>query len=494
MKRLFVTNLILLVGLNLLVKPFYLLVMEAHVQNQVGETAFGNYFALINLSIIFNILLDLGITNWNNREVAREGKGLLGTLKSLLRVKWWLFPLYVSILSIAALSLGYDASQWKILAWLMVNQLLVSMTLFLRSYLSGLHLFKADSFISVLDRILLIVMLLIMFSWGNSFEIMWFVWAQTIAYAITALVTLFIVLQKRELSVQPIPLQWAPVLKQSAPFAILFAVSMLIYRVDSVMLERMHEDGAYESGVYAMAFRLFEAFNMVAYLFAALLLPIFSRLIAQNQSVGPIVKTGFRLMLTAVVIFALLGWFNSAEIMQIIYDDPDQNAILSLHFLVIGCSAFSMQYIFGTLLTANGNMRQLIAIMCIGAILNILMNLILIPQLGAVGCAIANATSHSLVLFLQIWYSFKVFKFRFDRQLAWKCLVFIVMSIFLAWAGSSFFWLETIFELRFTITLGVSAILLGLAALLSGIIDFKQLPDLLRMKDSEGRNNQNKFR
>ena len=54
MKQKFVWNLFLIVILNLLIKPFYIIGIDAEVINRVGLTEYGNYFALINLSFLFN--------------------------------------------------------------------------------------------------------------------------------------------------------------------------------------------------------------------------------------------------------------------------------------------------------------------------------------------------------------------------------------------------------------------------------------------------------
>ena len=51
----------------------------------------------------------------------------------------------------------------------------------------------------------------------------------------------------------------------------------IYYRLDVIMIELIQ--GPSEAGVYAGSFRFFEASNMFAYLFAALLLPIFSRML-----------------------------------------------------------------------------------------------------------------------------------------------------------------------------------------------------------------------
>ena len=48
MKAKFIWNLLLVVILNLLIKPFYILGIDAEVINRVGASVYGNYFALIN--------------------------------------------------------------------------------------------------------------------------------------------------------------------------------------------------------------------------------------------------------------------------------------------------------------------------------------------------------------------------------------------------------------------------------------------------------------
>ena len=47
-KQKFIWNLILVILLNLLIKPFYILGIDAEVINRVGASVYGNYFALIN--------------------------------------------------------------------------------------------------------------------------------------------------------------------------------------------------------------------------------------------------------------------------------------------------------------------------------------------------------------------------------------------------------------------------------------------------------------
>ncbi|MDP2888396.1 MAG: polysaccharide biosynthesis protein, partial [Bacteroidota bacterium] len=70
MKRKFITNLLLLLFLNVLIKPFWIFGIDLTVQNMVGDESYGLYFSLLNFSMILNIFLDLGITSYNNKNIA----------------------------------------------------------------------------------------------------------------------------------------------------------------------------------------------------------------------------------------------------------------------------------------------------------------------------------------------------------------------------------------------------------------------------------------
>ena len=168
-----------------------------------------------------------------------------------------------------AFFVGYNIVQLKLLLILAVNQALVAFILYMRSNLAGLHLFVQDSLVSVLDRILLIIICSVLL-WGGlsskPFQIEWFVFAQTVAYLITLLFCAFILIKKTK----TFSIKWSlpfalVILKRSFPYALLILLMTIYYRIDSVMLERMLDDQSVQAGIYAQAYRFFEASNMIAY-------------------------------------------------------------------------------------------------------------------------------------------------------------------------------------------------------------------------------------
>ncbi|HNX80239.1 MAG TPA: hypothetical protein PKJ24_10145, partial [Prolixibacteraceae bacterium] len=157
MRRKFVTNLLLLISLNLLIKPFWVLGIDRTVQNVVGAESYGLYFALFNFSIILNILLDIGITNFNNRNISQHTFLVKKHVSNIIGLKLILAVIYALICLITGAVIGYNRVQFHLLLFLILNQFLISFTLYLRSNISALQFFRTDSLLSVLDRTLMII-------------------------------------------------------------------------------------------------------------------------------------------------------------------------------------------------------------------------------------------------------------------------------------------------------------------------------------------------
>ena len=108
------------------------------------------------------------------------------------------------------------------------------------------------------------------------------------------------------------------IMKQSAPFALLVLLMTLYNRLDPVMLGSLLPKpiNFTQAGVYASGFRLLDAANMIAFLFAVLLVPIFSKMIKRKESVEEMVKLSFTLIITVSIIVAVGSYFYSHELMD----------------------------------------------------------------------------------------------------------------------------------------------------------------------------------
>jgi O-antigen/teichoic acid export membrane protein len=405
LRKTFLSNLLLLIGINLLIKPFYLLVIEAGVQERLGPDAYGMYFALLNISFILNILPDLGITNWNNRHVASEGVVHASQLGKLLRIRSLLALIYLFACTCIGLYMHYDGYE---VAWLIIlgfNQVLSTGVLFLRSYLTGVHAFASDRFVSILDRLLLIGMLgaaLMLIPRDEVFPLSYLIYSQTIAYGATFLITLLLVFRLRSTEITGAPLSTDNVLSASFPFALLILFSMISGRIDAVMLERMQ--GSYDAGIYAMAFRLGDMLTMISYLFAVLLLPLFSRQLARNEEPRELFGIAFRLLVAGCTWIFLVSYFESKSILDLLFHEYTMEASHVLPWTIGSAAMFSLQYATGTLLTAGNKMKIMIVTALISLGINLYMNAMLIPLRGAVGAAQTAFITQSFVFLVQCFF------------------------------------------------------------------------------------------
>jgi O-antigen/teichoic acid export membrane protein len=255
---------------------------------------------------------------------------------------------------------------------------------------------------------------------------------------------------------------------------------MMLYRSDSILLERIN--GATDAGHYAMGFRFFEAYNMLSFLFAGLLLPIFSKMISEKKNIADLLSLSSRQLLSVTWLVVLFCFFQPQHVMHLIYDQPTSDAIESFKWLMIGCLMFSMQYIYGTLLTAAGKMRTLIVIVAIGWAINLVLNILFIPDYGPAGTAKINALSHGLILLAEIIATRYYFKINLAEHFK-SSLVFIVLtSVFSVWFfNESLF--PTIKDLSFTYTLAIFTIV-GLAfALITRILNIKKFVAVMKSRD-----------
>lgn len=423
MNKKFVINLGLLLLLNFLIKPFYILGIDAEIQTRVGAEVYGQYFSLLGLSFLLNIILDVGIVNYNTRNIAQHNFLLQKYFGHIIGLRLVLSILYVFVTLVAGYILGYGFESYVMLGWLILNQILASLILYVRSNLSGLHLFKRDSIVSVLDRGLLIIICGALL-WGGvtdiRFNIYWFIYAQTFAYAVTLVIAIIFLISKQKISLPKVNRNVSfSILKKSFPYALLILLMTIYYRSDSVMLERMLPDGDYQAGIYANGFRFFEAANNIALLFATLLLPIFASIIKQNKKVDSLTAVASKILLSGAIILGLICFIFQQEIIGLRYENAPYLSGQVFGVLMLCFVFMASTYIFGTLLTANGDLKTLNKVAFGGVVLNIVLNLILIPTYKAYGAAWASLITQGLTAVAQIILCIRVFNFNIN----WKILV-----------------------------------------------------------------------
>lgn len=429
MKKTFVSNLAFLLFLNLLIKPIWIFGIDVEVQNIVRAEEYGLYASLLSFTIIFNILLDFGINNFNNREIARNNDLLKKYFSNLILLKLILAIVYAIFCFTIAYFLNWSGRELNLLIFLVLNQFLLSLILYFRSNVSALHLFKTDSLISVTDKLLMIAIcsvLLFIPKYKSNFHIEWFIYSQTAGYLITAIIAFFIVLRKASFFKLAFDFRFLKrILRQTLPYATLTLFMALYIRTDMVMLKELLPTGKVEAGIYAQSFRILDAVAIFALLFANILLPMFSKMLKNKEDVSQLVLLSYSLLIVPVFIFSISAYFFSLDIMSLLYIDHQESSAQIFSILILGFIPIASTYIFGTLLTANKSLKALNIITGCGVVLNIALNLFLIYNYKAQGAAIASLITQTLTSVAQIYVCKVSLKIKMPFKYIFKVLSFV---------------------------------------------------------------------
>ena len=401
--------------LNLLVKPVWILVIDRAVQNTLTQEIYGNYFALFNFSLMFFIILDLGLNGYNTTEISRDTNKIVSFAGNIIGLKILLMILYlIAAFGVGSL-LGYNRLEFNLLLILCILQIITSFNQYLRSIVSSLQKFKWDGVFMVLDRVVIISICSVLI-WGGisdwELTINRFVYAQLMGVSLVTI--LLVVFLRKQLSKISISFQFqriVPILKKSWPFALLIMLMGLYNYMDSVMLKLIIGDE--EAGVYALGYRLFYALLMFAQIFSGVLLPFFSKNINDVNVVRQVSDYTSKLLLLIGFSVVFFSYSYGMDIMQFLYPDKataaSSNAFVILMFGFIGSV---LVLVYGTLLTAALELKYLNLAAFATLVINLVLNVKLIPQYGASGAAIATLVSQLIFGGVCFMISFQKFSFK----------------------------------------------------------------------------------
>ncbi len=443
-ERSFYSNLFFSLGLNLLVKPVAIFLIDAAVQNEVGPE-YGLYFAVFNLSLIFSILFDFGINNLSTKEAAQNLEAAKQEFTSIFSFRFVLMLFYLCGLFCCNLYLRLSWVEYKLILILGLNQFLIANIAYFRSFFAGLQWFRLDALFSVLDRIMLICSMgYLIYLYPDGFKLVHiesYALMQFGSYALTFIIAGFtIFLKVKPPLVMPKRAIVKSKVKQAFPYALLIVLMTLYTRIDGIMLKRLA--GVEEASYYAQSYRLIDALYMFAMVFAGLLLPMFAKMIKENpQGIGALVTQASRLLLGSSLAFIVFSFSRGGALIDQLYSNTSVDSGSILFLLSIAFFGMASNLIYGSLLTANGSLKVLNIISFVGLLLNISLNLILLPKVlngAAVIAAGVAALTQLLVALAQAIYCKRLFVLSFVNRDFYRyplfLFVLLLWYVFVDWS------------------------------------------------------------
>lgn len=426
MQKLFLKGLGITLLLNLLVKPATIFMVDIKMQNELGSDQYGTFQTVLNFTFLFSMLLDMGITNFMTRMIAQYPHMIHKYNDRLFTLRTLLIGVYVLWTVGLYLMIQLPLEWWWILGLLIMHQVSIITVNYVRAYTGGLLKFGLDAVLSVVERSVYFVLgvVLIYANFVEPISLQWFIAIFVSSSGISLLTATFIYFR-----IVALPkFKWdgyffLSMLKQSYPYAILVILMMLCIRLDAVFLEKIHPEGTVQVAYYTQSFRLLDACWMFAVLFGSILLPVYSRVLKEKGSTTGIMTSALNILVAGGLLMVVFTIGMKELIFDLLYKDANNYSYNSWVFLSMTFIPMCFTVVFGTLLTANQSMRKLNQIALLSLITMIVLNVILIPFLGAVGTAIAAFVSQLVMGVLQYLEVRYVMKHRLAHRTWMRLLV-----------------------------------------------------------------------
>lgn len=423
-------------GLNLLIKPLYIFGIDIRVQNVVGAGDYGLFFSIFNFSMLFQIVLELGLNNLIRRDIAENKQLTRRYFSRLMGLKLVLLPIYVILSVILACLVGYGREQFSILIYTLLIQIGLSFILFVRAILAGLGKFKWDSLLSVIDKLFMIIICgwLLYLHPLHTFTIHTFIYCYLIAIGGALLIGFGVLLLKfKHFRIRIDIPHLRFFIRRTFPYALITFLMIMYGRMDSVYLERLLTDGDYQAGIYAAGFRLLDAYLMFAVLFSNLVLPMMAAISKDKLAKMDFFHFAFNILMVPTVIFGLSGWFFNSEITAMLYQQSDTAWTQTLGVLLLTSIPLGIGIITGSGILSSGKLKQLNILYAVNIGINLLLNLILIPRFLSLGAAVSAFSVNLVAAMVQYYLTYQVFGLKTQWKNLRQISIFIAINVFLLW-------------------------------------------------------------
>jgi O-antigen/teichoic acid export membrane protein len=283
-----------------------------------------------------------------------------------------------------------------------INLVLSTTYMLLRSSVAGLGFYRADSWLSALDKLFMIFFIgvYIYLPTGSDINIYGFVLLQALSYIISSLIAFGFLYRKLDLK-RLVSLDFGTtkkIIKSCLPYAWILVFMTIYSRIDGVLLAQLIDDNHYQTGIYAACYRFYDAANMATFVFGSLLYAMYARFSQDIKMIKMLVDLGFRLGLVVAMMISTLLIFWGKQIMGLLLPIFDTSHIAVLSWLMIAYVLASLASIFTSLMMAIGNIKLLNFILGAVCCVNVVLHLILIPKFGALGAAITMAATQALLM------------------------------------------------------------------------------------------------
>jgi O-antigen/teichoic acid export membrane protein len=391
-------------------------------------------YGLLNFSLalvgIFNVLADLGISSLATRDVARNNDLAYKFFDSSVKIKTALSTLAFGAIAVVAILEGYTGPGLIVIFLIAIGNLVNSFSVLYNAIFQAFEKMEYQSIGGILSSFLMLAGAL---------------YAMYAHLSIVSFAVLYLAVNVFMLIFYTLICQWkfftpkltlgidrafvSEIIKEGWPMGAL-AVSIAIFsRIDTVILGFMN--GTAAVGIYSAAYKLSELSTIIPIIFTSAAYPIIAKYYQSSQSSFKYTfEKSTKFLFYIAIPMAFLVTLLADLIVALYYKGSYADSANALKILIWAAVGMYLTIILGnTMISANLQKLQM-NLVILTAIVNVVLNLIVISFYGYLGASVAMVITQWLLVISYFYYLDKNgYKINLKELLLPPVLALFVMTI-----------------------------------------------------------------
>ena len=382
------------------------LVYSMYTARYLGPERYGTIAFALAFTSIFGVVTDLGINTLTIREVARNKNSATTFLGNLLLIKSILVIITVAFIVVAVNLTGHDWIEIDVTYLISIS---IILSAFNGAFNSLFQAFERIEFISIGSVLSNISMLLgAGYAISHDFGVIGFACIYIFSSTLGLAYTLFVANRLHLTHALQIDREmiW-PMMKEALPFGITALSGMIYTYADSIMLSSLK--GNEVVGWYNAPYRLMLMMLFIPNVINVVIFPVMSRYFTSSPSFLKLIYTKYlKFMLILSLPLGMGTTLIADKIILFVFGVGFENSIVALKIIIWTIVLTFIGAAFARLLESVNQQRIITKISMICMVVNVLLNILLIPKFSYIGSSFVTVVTEFLLVGSIIFFSYRL--------------------------------------------------------------------------------------
>lgn len=351
------------------------------------------------------IFLDFGLDFISVRDISVQNNKLSSFFNAVFFYRVSLFILFsVGITLYFFFFDGLNSPLFLPLMFLLTFQVAVVLLQFIRSLISAFQNFPLFSGLLIFEKLLLVVLGFITLVLYD--KLIYFLFALALGNIISLFVFVYLLKKKYKLKFKvPLKKDIKYLLINALPLLLMSIFVLAYFRIDVLILDWLIGNKTIV-GIYGSIHRIIEMYFLIPSVLMSTAFPIISKNFSEDPSyVISLVKKLLNVISAVSIPIAVLIAFNSYDLNLLIFGNEYKTGYSGLIFLIWTILPLGYNYVLGHVLISIDKQKYCAISLAVASVINIILNLILIPKFSFAGTCIALLITEIIIFIFNSYYA-----------------------------------------------------------------------------------------